>query len=60
MAMDNSPDPWYKMKVNDEMERLEAVLNLNKSGSANGTTAEPLEEVLSKALLCEEGRPNRA
>ena len=37
--MDNSPDPWHKMKVNEEMERLEAVLNLNKSGSATGTTA---------------------
>jgi len=38
-AMDNSPDPWYNTKEKDEMERLEAVLNLKKSGSATGTTA---------------------
>jgi len=38
-AMDNSPEPWYKTKANEEMERLEAVLNLRKSGSATGTTA---------------------
>lgn len=37
--MDNSPRPWYKMKDKAEMERLEAVLNLRKSGYATGTTA---------------------
>ena len=47
-AMDNSPRPWYKMKDKAEMERLEAALNLTKSGSATGTTAESGREKLEK------------